>query len=412
MARRDPQNPSDAAISALGGAMAAATEEQIARALELIDSLSERGAADALIEKVRPRLRKSRPPHRLRFPRLLLYPLDTLIVSPTEWRDGDATLPRNALVRMAHHVRNRLGPQAETLDAAIAEHTTEDTTLVEKLGRELWPTAGRILMQDLDAIPGLAEEVGRRHQRRITVITASLLTEAPAILALIAGTANGLLPPHPDAVEAIAERFAAEYEDALPGFLAILLARVPQACATLDLMKPGANTTLIRNARDQAAETLLRRLDDNNGLEAAIEYGPLPDAGRAARNLVAFLDQFGGIRTWRVQVQQLRARLAAACQTRFIDGIETDILDVVETASGPLEAPVVLALEASARGLRLLDEAARSLGGGSIYDELLKHASETIGAARCADRLSLADRSRLIEVLSGPEAALAILRAA
>jgi hypothetical protein len=67
------------------------------------------------------------------------------------------------------------------------------------------------------------------------------------------------------------------------------------------------------------------------------------------------------------------------------------------------------ALEAAARGLRILESEARSVGSGATYDLLLRQATDVIKSSAVGDRLAAVERSRLVECLAGPEAALAML---
>lgn len=66
-------------------------------------------------------------------------------------------------------------------------------------------------------------------------------------------------------------------------------------------------------------------------------------------------------------------------------------------------------LEEAARGLRALETEARGVGGGETYDKLLRQAAEIVRQTPGADVIGRADRVRLVEILAGPEAALAML---
>lgn len=423
MTGRDQPDAPDPAIQALSLAMAQASEGQIARAVSLIDSLADRGQADAVIAPLRPQLRKLNPPRRLRFHRLLLHPLDALIVPPTLWRDDEPTLPRTGLLRMAHHVQQAMGAEAAAIEDQLVGRTTDDTTLIEQLGLRLWPAAAAILAGD--PIAGLAEEVGRRNQHQLAQTVSVLLKEAPAIGSLIAETANGLLPPRLETVDAMVGRIAVGQEAALPMMLTLLLARVPQAVTVLDDLKPGRHLTLVRSARSQAAAVLLRRLERGIGIEEQISSGSLAEAAATTRRISTFLNQFSDARdgkAWREPVQGLRRRLAAACQARFADDLEHSLLAPVlaplAQIGEPSDTAAMMSLEATARGLRLLEDAARSVGG-SGYETRLRQAAVTIGAANIGaanigsstlgNTLPLGDRARLVEILAGPEAALALL---
>jgi hypothetical protein len=78
----------------------------------------------------------------------------------------------------------------------------------------------------------------------------------------------------------------------------------------------------------------------------------------------------------------------------------------VGIAPTPADIP---ALEAAARGLRVLETEGRVVGSGSTYDMLLDKAAEAIKDRSMQDRLSRVDQIRLVEILNGPEAALTML---
>jgi hypothetical protein len=59
--------------------------------------------------------------------------------------------------------------------------------------------------------------------------------------------------------------------------------------------------------------------------------------------------------------------------------------------------------------LRVLEVGARLAGSGATYDLLLGKAAEAIKGNAMRDRLTLVDQVRLVEILSGSDAALAML---
>jgi hypothetical protein len=102
----------DPAVRALTGEIAGAGDHQIMRIVAMVDAMTSRGVADAVIAPLRHRLTRLRPPRPLRFGRLMFHPLDPLIVPAAHWRPGRQAIPRTALMAMAEHVRltGRPGP--------------------------------------------------------------------------------------------------------------------------------------------------------------------------------------------------------------------------------------------------------------------------------------------------------------
>jgi hypothetical protein len=52
---------------------------------------------------------------------------------------------------------------------------------------------------------------------------------------------------------------------------------------------------------------------------------------------------------------------------------------------------------------------ARAVGNGPVYDSLLNETAEAVKDVAMGDRMTRVDRVRLVELLVGPEAALAML---
>jgi len=94
---------------------------------------------------------------------------------------------------------------------------------------------------------------------------------------------------------------------------------------------------------------------------------------------------------------------------RFTTGLRDELLTPLEQLGvSPGEAEI-LALEATARGLRVLATEGRAVGSGPAYDQLLDRAAEVLKGPSMRDKLALTDRLRLVEILSGPDVALTML---
>ena len=137
--------PSAADLRAMRRTLTAASDQQVRQVVALVDEMTQRGVADALIEPLRRRLVQLRPPRRLRFERLLFMPLDPLMVQARDWQPFSPTIPRTAIMPLAGIVRIALGRDVARIDALIAGRTANDVAVVEEAGALLWPQAGRIL---------------------------------------------------------------------------------------------------------------------------------------------------------------------------------------------------------------------------------------------------------------------------
>jgi hypothetical protein len=410
----EPTEFRDPAARALRRAIAGAEDPQIVRIVALVDQMMQRGPADLLIAPLRQRLARLRPPRPLRFDRLMFHPLDLLIGSVTRWRPGQQAIPRSALMPMAEHVRLAMGPAAVVIGTEIAGRTTDDCDLISRLGRSLWPEAARILAEAPMPESWDATELGIAAYLPLASIVAALLAEASAVDRLHADAATGLLPPPPATIEAMLVRVARRDAVALPMMLAVLLDQVPDAAALLPAAQLGPEATAIQAALDGAADLLLRQLGQEDSTESRIATGTLADAGVAVSRMAALLrhlDVPDATPRRRDRLRAVRQRLEADCKARFASGLEDEVLAPLLHLGVPPAPADIPALESAARGLRVLETEARIVGSGSTYDVLLGKAAEAIKDRAMRDRLSRADQLRLVEILVGSDAALAMLDA-
>ena len=401
------------AIRALTRKIADAGDPRIMRIVATVDAMMLRGPADQLIAPLRQRLAALRPPHPLRFARLMFYPLDRLIVPPARWRPGQQAIPRTALLPLADHVRVAMGAAATAIEAEIAGRSSADTELIARLGRSLWPAAAGALADTAVPETWNTTELGVAAYRPLANIVAALLTEAATIDTLCAETATGLLPPSAEAVASLLGRVAKMNQAALPMMITLLLDRLPEAAALLPRAHEGQDAAAIQAAMDEAADLLLGQFDQPaGGTEARIATGTLADAGAAINRiatLLAHLETPAAKPKRRDRLRAVRQRLDAGCKARFASTLQDELLTPLQGPNTPLPPAEIAALEATARGLRVLETEARVVGSGSTYDLLLGKAAEAIKGSAMQDRLALVDQLRLVEILSGSDAALAML---
>jgi hypothetical protein len=413
MARNaEPVRVHDPAIRALRQELAQASNLQIMHIVATVDAMISRGPADQLVAPLRQRLIALRPPRPLRFGRLIFHPLDPLIVPAARWRFGQHTIPRTVLAPMAEHVRLTMGAAATAIEADISGHTDAEAGLIARLGKSLWPVAAQILSHSKTPASWDATELGDRTYRPLAAIVSTLLGESAVVDALCVETANGLLAPRAEAIDAILTRVATANLVTLPMMITLLLARLPQAAALLARFPVGPGGAALQAAMDQAADLLLRQLDDEDGVELRIATGSLADSGGAVKGIATLLQVLSTANAKPRRREKLRAvrdRLDAGCQARFASGLQDDLLMPLQRLRGSPDSATMSALETAARGLRVLETEARTIGGGATYDLLLEKAAAAIESGVMRDVLSPAERARLVEILAGSDAALAML---
>jgi hypothetical protein len=409
---REPAPSRHAAIRALTGRIVGAGEPWIMSIVASVSAVMRRGPAAVTIEPLHHRLAALGVPRPLSFGRLLFHPLDLVIVPASRWRPGWQAIPRSELMPMAEQVRLMMGAAATAIEAEIGGRTTADTELISRLGRSLWPEAACIVADAPIPLTWDATELGERNYWRLAEAVAALLAEAPGLDTLCAEAATGLLPPPGDVIEALLSRVARASAPALPMMIAVLLDRLPEAAGLLPAALTVAKGAATRPTTDHAAEVLLRQLEQEDAIETRVAIGTLADAGAAVRRIAAVLGHLDSAnpkperRDW---VRALRQRLGASGSTRFASGLENELLAPLRHTGNAPDPDGVPVLEAAARGLRVLETEGRVVGGGSTYDLLLARAAEAVEDSVMGDRLSRADQLRLVEILSGPDVALAML---
>ena len=217
------------------------------------------------------------------------------------------------------------------------------------------------------------------------------------------------------AMEKLLRQAALHGPDTVSRIMALLFDSMPHAGAALRLAVAGAGLGHVtgRDASDRAVSLLWDRLDSEDGT-AVLGGRDLAEAGEAAWRIAAFLDGMEAERgnpERRKRLGQIRQRMDARCRSRFSHALDADLLAPLRVAGTVRSSAGIMALEGIARSLRRLESAARRIGGSETYDRLLRRTAAEIGSRRTAPGLSLADRVRMVEILAGPDEALALLEA-
>jgi hypothetical protein len=408
----EPLRALDPVIRSLRWDILQAPDQQIARIVALVDAMPTRGAVDQLLVPLRQRLALLNLPRPLRFPRLIFQPLTPLIVAAARWRLGQQAIPRTVIMPIADHIRLVMGAAGSAIETGMAGQTTTDTDVVTRLGRSLWPVAAKILAGSAIPRSWPATDLADTVYRPLADIVAAVLAEAATLQTLCSESATGLLPPRPDAVAAILSRGSRLNPAALPMMIALLLHSVPQAAGLLPPAQRGAIGTALHAAMDGAGDILLRQLNEEDCTGARIIKASLSDAGTVTSRIVMLLAHLADAAAKparREQLRLLRRRLDAACRARFVSGLRNELLTPLQCPGVSVSPAEMRALETAARGLRLLATEASAVANGPAYGKLLGQAVEAIKNDSMRDKLALADRLRLVEILAGPDAALAML---
>jgi hypothetical protein len=406
---------SNAAIREVSRNLVEARDVQILKVVAMVDAMPNRGAADQLIAPLRGRLAQLRPPRPLRFARLLFLPLDPLIVNAARWRVEQPAIPRSAIPSLAAAVAMDLGAVGRKVMAMIEGHTIQDLEVVAEAGALLWPRAGALLAdakQPADwGTTGLSTPVHKILARRI----GTLLSQAERLQRWIADAAQGLTPPEALSVQAMLEAAIRCDPDAQPMIIALMLARIPEVApvllrvATLIGQRGG---TSMRHAGEQAADMLLDQLEAPGGTEAHLGGRDLAEAGVTVRRLTSLLGALQGeflSPDRRDRLVEVKERIKVGCQALFTERLASDLLDPLRACTSTSGPEAGWELETAARGLRALETEARRAGGAKTYDVLLGRAADAVREITDNGGLERVGGLRLMEIVAGPEVALALL---
>ena len=379
-----------------------ASDNQLTRIVGLLDRLEGRGSADALIAPVRDRLAQLRPARPLAFARLLFTPLDPLLVQGSQWWRGGLGLPRTALLPLAAQVRAELGGLAADVDAVIRGGYADDAALVMRAGTLLWPAAA-VVLDHARPPAGWAEAtgLGPADHTAIARCAACVLSEAVWIQATLRNCAEGLCPDA-DELHLWLEAATSRHHEPPGALLAVLMARMPGAVALIE--PAGSRPVSGAGHAEPAIDFLFERL------ETSPNPGPDPtDPAAALQCAAALLDGLeapgpGQRPSRKPRIERLRRTLDQRCQARFTENLDSQVLAPLADAAAQGE---LATLEEPARRLRRLETAGRRLGSGDPYERMLRAAARQIGEGEPG---SLVERARLVEILAGSDAALALLR--
>ncbi len=391
---------SPASLKALRSTLEQMPDSTIGRVLPMLDALSDRDQADQILGAIRPRLRRLRPARPLAPMRLLFLPLDGAIMAPAAWRRGLPAIPRSVLAPLAALVQQ----VAPAVWAEVAAHgagrLTDDLGLVGRLGGMLWPAAAAAFqtstpppgwaasgLKPEDAVPIL--KLASAVLRQGPLLWRLLCTEMPDPAPLTADLRAALLPLLDQSPQAFIAGLALLVERSTsPGSLASVAARLDPRAQALT---------------EQALDGFLERCDVHD-FSAETPAGGAAAAMGFARLLADMEDAPAADRARRrANLHRLRQRAAADCLTRFEDVTRSQML-------APLQAGAeAAALEDVARGLRRMARAGGKIGDAAPYDRGLAEILAQV--AQRPARLPLMTAARLTEILSGPEAGLALLEA-
>lgn len=413
-----------------------ASDAQLLQSIGVVDRLQARGELEQVIDSIRTRLARLRPPRAITLRRIITLPFADLLVAAERWTAGRQRVSRSTLKPLHDLIFGELEPETLAgLERLAAGRSMHESEVVLRLGRTLWPLAAqslrRIVGTPRDARPRWGDDA---VEQLIDII--ALLDDAPELV-----PALWRLPQPPMAGFAPDERQVARrllVDAAGKGVghfrlvVQLLLARAEKPALILGLAGSG-DVGLPRRTQDalvhDLALGLVADLDREAGVAvAAIGAKRVHAAADTTCRIAAAVNSLEqatlSLRLPGAAIREIKRKAAGLVETELTAAVGGDLVGELEdlAGSGRLDSIAMTRLEGAARSARRIGAAGQQLGMGSKIDRILAGAKDTyrriaLKAAGVAPAPPpgegpdpIFDHVRIVEILFGPEAAMSLLR--
>jgi hypothetical protein len=413
-AKKDSNPPRGSAVRSIQRELIVAKDEQITSVLAIVDNLAIRGDADNLIAPLRGRLAKLRPRRKLSLSRLLFMPLAPLLVDGRSWTAGSPSIPRSAVLPMARQVQAGLGHSAESISGTAARHYDDEAVdaLIE-IGSDLWSRAAEILGAAPAPTDWVAASGLRAPDHRVLAgAVSALLAQASPLMHIISRVAAGI-DPEADEFSALLEGVAPSGSLPLAMMIALAMEVLPRPelfIRVADAFVGRHGDPKIRATSDSAVNFVLDGME-RSPLTGADVAQVAQDVRRVATMLADLQLCAAQQPRRRDRIELTRRKVDTVCRERFASELKERLLAPSTDLTSATD-DTVASLEATARDLRRFEAAARQIGGADQYDRQLRDAAQSLRPVAGEDTLARISRIRLMEILQGSDAAMAVLKAA
>jgi hypothetical protein len=244
---------------------------------------------------------------------------------------------------------------------------------------------------------------------------ATVLRRATLLLTLLRDAELGVLDVDEQAIRKIIANMTGEPPEGCAMVFKLILGRLPHAAPLLRRLAAASGTpaerTLLLTATDRGTEDIIFDMESLSDLTEGLREGPLAAVGTEVQRIAGLLQDISddsNAARHRARLIKIREKLHTVCRERFVDGMTNGLIAPLAVATAAVDSAGQQQLETCARNLRTVEMAGRKLGNPSTYDALLCKASETVQAAAQSGNLGAVRALRLVEILSGPEAAEAM----
>lgn len=407
-----------------------AEDDKLLRILQMVERHSEASAFADVLEAVRPRLARLRPPRPCTLERLLVLPFEDLLVAGAHYQGGSLTVNRGVLGRILDVMLTGLnaGTAAE-MRKLCADSSLDDVARMTELGARVWPSAAKALANPPTAMFASGDRHGIRPQMALALGALKLGSQIMAL--------RRLLPPKPfgDLTERQAEaamesiRGAARDfgQEGLKAMVFALVARARRVDEVMQIFATSQSDTpvdqrinLTGPVADFCVERAVRVSQEIVKRDSA-DLGATADALESLVNLVESIGMVGeGVHRANIDraVADVGKSVGSACDRSLKEGPLAEGLQALR--DGSASTVDLLAAEEEARKLAKMRIVGRGLGLEDVVAATARsHAhrlNEALGerrrprrgdaqAAAARDRDVVAG-ARLVEIMLGAGAAM------
>jgi hypothetical protein len=408
-------------------------DDKLLRILHMLESHSDALVFSQVVEAVRPRLSQLRPARRCTVERVLVAPFEDLLAVGGQGAGAKATISRTALGALLEAMKR--GLSADKIEAArkdCAAASMDDVEQIIAVGAPIWPDAAKSLANPAAFLTDNADRHGLAPQ---FALAADVLTLAPEILRLVSD-----LPPKPfddlaayhgeliiAALQAAAARLGGRGVIAVVLVLVARAARIDGVMELLAVSKTATTPEEKQALSGRVADFCVERAERiaKAGCERPGDsLGTTTDALTDLVNLVETIGAAGdGVRRAGIDraVADMTRSVGAACARSLREGALADSLKALQSsATAGVESAKV---EAEARELAKLRLVGRRLGLGEVVHNAARAHVDGIFSALgkraqqfqrnkedvSAYNRQVVNQARLVEILSGSEAAIQLV---
>lgn len=415
----------ESAFQALAAQLHGADDRTLLKLVAVVDQLAKRGSLDQLLDEHRARLAVIRPPRPMTLGRLVVLPVEELLVDGADWTPGMMRVPRDRLGRLIELLLEAIDPDLQRRAASqLAGKSMHDSALALEVGREIWPAVALAA----DAILARGRQTRDTELRELLTplrIMQHLMPVAETLVTTIWSLPDrpmlALEPAHRARVVALLALASAQGRDCFLLTAELLVRRTELPLAIIEAVLDG-ELELAGRERQQAAamiaeasqSEMVRLFRSVSQLPAttgpSVLIGPL-------RTLVANVESLQEVaqkvKFDHRELRRLKAELFTLIEARLETALGGDLLHAFKALDASTATADCRALEVHAVAAANMRLMAKRIGLATKIDFIFAKALERFRAILEEDAVASAglsgaamDRIRIIELLFDSRSAM------